>query len=585
MRTISRAARRIAVATSVLAAATTAAMATAAAPAAASGTVTFAAPGTYSYVVPPGVYAFRVEVYGAQGQGVGGLGGKVEAVVLSPGRETLTVTVGSTSGGGKGEDYGGDGGGLSSIRRGSTVLAVAGGGGGQGGLGGAGGAGGATKGEPGTPAPSDATTGGGPGTLATGGIGGRNGCLDPPCQPVDGDGERGSDNGMGGRGGRYFNGYGGGGGGSGYTGGGGGASGDSFYSTGRGGGGGGGSSFVTPLGALPLNMTPGVKAGSGSVVIETIASTAEQVHEPPTVFLDTPAPDQVWAVDGSTPFCIRAVDHAPDADDWVGAIDVTDSLGLPAARMTTPPTPSGIGACASPPTALPPGEYTWTARAIDIWGGISDPASPRRFTVVAGAQGRPLLSTGGLAFDGTAELSTFPCPPPPPFGTGPCAGEFNGEWSGSLAGVSTRSAYQVTWSAPPGSLHAAFDYAEWQCLGLETVLGLATGTGTATAVPGQVQGKWQVPGEGFARDIVGVTATFEFDWIRVGTTATLLLDPVSLTLDVAGLGAQPVITSPQTGVAAFVATHTDTVGVPTCATPLAVDGAIAGTVPLVQVTA
>jgi hypothetical protein len=196
-------------------------------------------------------------------------------------------------------------------------------------------------------------------------------------------------------------------------------------------------------------------------------------------------------------------------------------------------------------------------------------------------------SAGNAVFKGTADLDAFPCSPAPPYGTGPCHGSFSGDWAGSVAGTSGSSAYELTWSAP-SSIAANFDYAEWQCLsGVETILGSATGDGSATAAPGQIQGKWQVPGESFARDIIGVSAVFHFTWTRAATSAVITFDPASMTIEVAGLGPKLLGTGPQFGPAVFAATHTDPVqGPPLCSTPLThVQGNIAGTVSIAQVSA
>jgi hypothetical protein len=199
--------------------------------------------------------------------------------------------------------------------------------------------------------------------------------------------------------------------------------------------------------------------------------------------------------------------------------------------------------------------------------------------------GTMLVAGGGFVFRGTADLEAFPCSPPPPYGTGPCNGTFSGEWTGRLSGVSGPIRFEVAWSAPGDSLSAAFQYAEWQCTGLETVLGFAEGTATGRALPGQVQGKWQIPGETFARDIIGVSASFSFTWERAGTAAVLNLVPFSMTVDVAGLELpQQVVNTAQTGAAGFVATNTDPIeGPPLCGTPLThVQGNIAGAVSLAQ---
>lgn len=193
-------------------------------------------------------------------------------------------------------------------------------------------------------------------------------------------------------------------------------------------------------------------------------------------------------------------------------------------------------------------------------------------------------TVGQIAFNGTATLPTFPCPPPPPFGTGPCSGSFAGDWSADISGMSGTSVFHAAWATTTGTaLDVAFQYSEWQCLtATESLLGLAVGGGTATAVPGQIQGKWQQPNETFARDVVGATMTFDFQWTRVLGNAVLTLEPVSLVLDVAGLGPKVVVDREQTGIATFALTSTGNTTVPTCSTPLTdVEGAIAGSVSLI----
>lgn len=192
-------------------------------------------------------------------------------------------------------------------------------------------------------------------------------------------------------------------------------------------------------------------------------------------------------------------------------------------------------------------------------------------------------TVGEVAFRGTAFLPTFPCPPPPPFGTGPCAGNFTGDWSADVSGVSGTSAFHAVWNTTSGTaVNASFQYSEWQCLtATESILGLAVGSGTATVAPGGIQGKWQQPNTAFPLDIVGATMTFDFEWTRVLGTAVLTLKPLSLVLDVAGLPPQTVVTGEQNGIATFVVTSTDNTAVPSCDTPLTdVEGVIAGTVSL-----
>lgn len=219
-----------------------------------------------------------------------------------------------------------------------------------------------------------------------------------------------------------------------------------------------------------------------------------------------------------------------------------------------------------------------------------------KILVLAGSLMAPLLglgagpalattaTSGEAAFQGSASLPTFPCQPPAPFGNGPCNGTFSGQWAGHLSGVSGTSPFDVEWSTINSAgthVTASFTYAEWQCAEFaETILGIAQGTGTATVDPGQLQGKWQVVGESFARDIIGVNFTFSFKWTRVGTGAVLVLPSAVLQLNVSGIGWVTVITGlTQTGQAAFVPTTDGINGVPSCTNQGSISGVIAGTLP------
>jgi len=221
--------------------------------------------GVQNWVVPTGVTSITVDVYGADGHGAQGLGGRVQAThPVTPG-ETLylyvggagTETTGGFNGGGSAgskNDHGG-GGGASDIRRGGTTLydriIVAGGGGGTGGNCGPdtaeGGHGGGLIGGSGCDfscSTSCQYTGSG-GTQTAGGGGG------PTDHPFCG----GNQNGFLGVGGSNTSAYG--------TGGGGG-----YYGGGSGcfEGGGGGSSYTSNL-ATNIIHTQGVRSGDGLITI------------------------------------------------------------------------------------------------------------------------------------------------------------------------------------------------------------------------------------------------------------------------------------------------------------------------------
>lgn len=195
------------------------------------------------------------------------------------------------------------------------------------------------------------------------------------------------------------------------------------------------------------------------------------------------------------------------------------------------------------------------------------------------------VASGGAEFQGRARLDTFPCQPAPPFGNGPCNGSFSGDWGGHLNGVSGTSPFEVTWTthdqagAPdnPQIVVDNFTYAEWDCnLGVaETVLGIARGTGSAWAEPGQIDGNWYVVPNTFPRDVIGLNLSFDFRWTRLGANALIQLTRATLSLDVTGIGWVVVIDSPQVATAAFVptTTHGD---VPSCTNQHPVSGIIAG---------
>lgn len=237
-----------------------------------------------TYTVPEGVTALQVDAYGAQGSainGVGGKGGRVQAVLpVTPG-EVLQVNVGGAgsavgsgavgpsvggwNGGGDveqigGARYGSGGGGATDIRRGANALAdrilVAGGGGGAPSSDNAanGGDGGGLIGGTGGSSTGIASARGTGGTQSAGGTAGTSG----------GSGRAGQAGslGQGGFAGGTSWGQAGGGGG-GYYGGGGGSG---YNTQANGGGGGGGSSYTDPT-ATGVVHTKAVRTGNGLVTL------------------------------------------------------------------------------------------------------------------------------------------------------------------------------------------------------------------------------------------------------------------------------------------------------------------------------
>lgn len=182
---------------------------------------------------------------------------------------------------------------------------------------------------------------------------------------------------------------------------------------------------------------------------------------------------------------------------------------------------------------------------------------------------------GAIGFRGVAHLPAFPCGP---ICTG---GAFVGDWTGTVRGSFDGVDYEVTWITTHDSgVRAAFQYSEACNSGLDTLAGEADGSGSAEAAGsrGQVLGSWG------GRAVLHLRMSFDFHWARTGTAAVVALAPVSLTLDVAGIGYRTVAIGARTGTATFVITSADNVDVPTCSTPLTnVRAAVAGAVPLRQI--
>ncbi|MFN8297139.1 MAG: HYR domain-containing protein [Chitinophagales bacterium] len=233
--------------------------------------------GAQTFIVPSGVTSITVDVKGAAGYGLQGLGGRVQATIpVTPG-ESLQINVGGAGtettggfngGGNAGSNFGyGGGGGASDIRRGGTALGnryiVAGGGGGSGSNCGTwtaeGGNGGGLIGQSGCVwSCSDCQYTGSGGSQVAGGIAGPTG--HGSCG--------GNQNGALGQGGsNTLNGYG--------TGGGGG-----YYGGGSGcfEGAGGGSSYTNPL-ASGVVHTQGFQSGDGQVIISWNQNTNPSVTQ------------------------------------------------------------------------------------------------------------------------------------------------------------------------------------------------------------------------------------------------------------------------------------------------------------------
>lgn len=193
------------------------------------------------------------------------------------------------------------------------------------------------------------------------------------------------------------------------------------------------------------------------------------------------------------------------------------------------------------------------------------------------------VTSGAIAFTGTAHLPVFPCTPPPPFGNGPCQGTLqNGQWHGHATGTYGSGVFDVSWTTTATNyLQAGFTYYELQCFEPSTLLGHAVGSGTAYAGPGAIRGSWQPTGATLPRDITEVSLSFDFVWTRIGTQAAITFTRFALWLNIAGTGPRQVMWNTPPATATFVPQHVDEVHPPSCAQPLRnVQGTVAGEVTL-----
>lgn len=118
---------------------------------------------------------------------------------------------------------------------------------------------------------------------------------------------------------------------------------------------------------------------------------------------------------------------------------------------------------------------------------------------------------GGLAFEGTADVPTFPCVT----GTA-CLASFNGTVAGQLAGEQF-GPWEATIAAATIS-GTGIRYQDGNC-----VTGTATGHLTVTAGLGQVTGQYKPNSPGpLPLPITGLTIDVDFNWTRVGGTAAVV---------------------------------------------------------------
>ena len=150
-------------------------------------------------------------------------------------------------------------------------------------------------------------------------------------------------------------------------------------------------------------------------------------------------------------------------------------------------------------------------------------------------------AAGTLDFAGTVTYSTSPC-------TTSCTGALDAATSGHLEGVAGTVPFDVTWVSGASRLRAGFSYSDTDCTANSES---ASGHGGVSLGAGEVTGNWWIPGEAFPRAVLRMSMDFDVQWTRTAGAATISLRPVSIVFDVAGLGSETVLTTPQQGAMLF----------------------------------
>lgn len=141
------------------------------------------------------------------------------------------------------------------------------------------------------------------------------------------------------------------------------------------------------------------------------------------------------------------------------------------------------------------------------------------------------VSGGSIAFEGEASLPTFPCAAPEP-GQFPCEGTFSGTVQGAFSGVQDMGGQDIPWAVELRSsqLDVSFTYFDSIDPGATCFEGAARATGTVTAT-----GSNEAFGAYFDAPIpsavVGATTEFDFSWYRVGTTANMKFNSLTVKLE------------------------------------------------------
>lgn len=163
-----------------------------------------------------------------------------------------------------------------------------------------------------------------------------------------------------------------------------------------------------PAGALATPpLTPGRYAWHARATDTSGATGAASVTRtfavgpngaPAVPALLVPASGAVLHRVGNEPFAISATD--PNGDVYTGTITIRNGAGSVVAELFTTPTQSGNTASALLVQPLEAGNYTWTARVVDVHGAPSPISANSSFSVIGPPGTGTGLATGRFGYDG-----------------------------------------------------------------------------------------------------------------------------------------------------------------------------------------
>ncbi|MGQ0535544.1 MAG: hypothetical protein ACT4PT_05690 [Methanobacteriota archaeon] len=193
--------------------------------------------------------------------------------------------------------------------------------------------------------------------------------------------------------------------------------------------------------------------------------------------------------------------------------------------------------------------------------------------VISGPSLVPRTASGALGFVGEALLPVFPCAAP--IGA-PCeGGTFQADLAGTITGTYGAASYTIGFDTTTKPLQGDFVYEEFLCGATTGLLaGRANGrgeismsglSGSLTAIE-EISGQWVLGDTTTA--ITSFRMTFDFEWLRTGTSAVLSLQDVVVDIGLPHLPDRRIVDGADlAGVATFVPQGSGGAHVPSCDEP------------------